>query len=229
MGLRYATGRLYKKKAVSAGGWWLSGGINPSNCIAAYQPKGAADKTSSLINLANPGIYNAAEGGTLDWNTTNGWIFDGGAEYDFAYINGYTMNTATADYSIIIQLYLAGAGRVSEGRAYNIASWGEHCIVPYQGNYGGLKRWIAYGGNYEPVASAPPYEINIAIATQKAYIDGVYSGDIPTGTDRSGTVYFGNRSNGQRQMNGYIRACALYDTTLTSDQVSALTTAMNAL
>jgi hypothetical protein len=57
--------------------WWLSGGISASNCIAAYQPKGAADLAASYVNLANPGTYNAAPGTAPTWDAVNGWIFPG--------------------------------------------------------------------------------------------------------------------------------------------------------
>jgi hypothetical protein len=61
----------------TANPWWLSGGIAAANCIAAYQPKGAADLAASYINLANPGTYNAAPGVAPTWDAVNGWIFPG--------------------------------------------------------------------------------------------------------------------------------------------------------
>jgi len=63
----------YKKTAID---WWLAGGINAANCIAAYQPIGAADYATSKVNLANPGTYDAYEGTAPDWSAVTGWTFD---------------------------------------------------------------------------------------------------------------------------------------------------------
>ena len=61
--------------------WWLAGGISAENCVAAYQAKGAADYAASLVNLANPGTYNAANGNSPTFNTAIGWTFDGVNDY----------------------------------------------------------------------------------------------------------------------------------------------------
>ncbi len=73
-------GRLGVGKQTSAAAWWLSGGISAANCIAAYQPKGAADLAASYVNLANPGTYNAAPGVAPTWAAADGWTF-GGTNY----------------------------------------------------------------------------------------------------------------------------------------------------
>lgn len=57
--------------------WYLSGDVDPSNVIAAYQAKGAADYDTSKINLANPGTHNLTDVSAPTWNTSDGWIFDG--------------------------------------------------------------------------------------------------------------------------------------------------------
>ena len=47
--------------------WGLGGEmIDIGNCIAAYQPKGAASLAESYQNLAAPG-----------WDATDGWTFSG--------------------------------------------------------------------------------------------------------------------------------------------------------
>ncbi len=62
---RHSVGRLYQRVGVAEIPWWLAGGIPAENCIAAYQPKGAASYAASKVNLANPGTYDAYEGTTL--------------------------------------------------------------------------------------------------------------------------------------------------------------------
>ena len=61
--------------AAAAVPWWLTGGISAANCIAAYQPKGAADYAASKVNLAKPGTYDAADGTAYPtWSAAAGWI-----------------------------------------------------------------------------------------------------------------------------------------------------------
>jgi hypothetical protein len=55
--------------------WWLAGGISAANCIAAYQPKGAADLATSYVNLNAPGTNNAAPlTGAPTFNAALGWV-----------------------------------------------------------------------------------------------------------------------------------------------------------
>jgi len=58
----------FQPRSVASGvePWWLSGGIAAANCVAAYQPKGAASLEASYVNLANPGTYNLTFNGNLE-------------------------------------------------------------------------------------------------------------------------------------------------------------------
>jgi len=60
--------------------WWLVAGISASQVVAAYQPKGAVDLAASYVNLANPGTYDAQVGvaPTLE---SSGWVFNGTTQY----------------------------------------------------------------------------------------------------------------------------------------------------
>jgi hypothetical protein len=55
--------------------WYLAGGVPKSSCVAAYQPIGASSYANSLINLVNPGTYDATKYTTLDvyWRQESGW------------------------------------------------------------------------------------------------------------------------------------------------------------
>ena len=54
--------------------WYLSGGISAENCIAAYQPKGAASFAASKINIANPGTHDLTDGvAQVTFDTAVGW------------------------------------------------------------------------------------------------------------------------------------------------------------
>ncbi len=63
-------------QAKKAGDWWLAGGIDPDDCIAAYQPKGAASYAASKVNLANSGTHDLSDGTAYpSWDASKGWTF----------------------------------------------------------------------------------------------------------------------------------------------------------
>ena len=67
-------------KASDVAPWYLAGGISAANCLAAYQPKGAASLAASYSNLANPGTYNAAPGVAPTFDASTGWTFNGSTQ-----------------------------------------------------------------------------------------------------------------------------------------------------
>lgn len=79
LGARGATGYVLGRGAGSAANWWEAGGA--TNCVAAYQPKGAASLAASYVNLANPGVFDAAPGVAPTWDAATGWSFNGSTQY----------------------------------------------------------------------------------------------------------------------------------------------------
>ena len=69
---------LGQASAAPAADWWEVAG---QTCVVAYQPKGAADYAASLVNLANPGTYNATAGSAPSWASGTGWTFNGSSHY----------------------------------------------------------------------------------------------------------------------------------------------------
>jgi len=58
----------------AGGAWWnLFGAIPTANCLAAYQPKGAASLSASYVNLTGTTAYNLTTTSAPDWDATNGW------------------------------------------------------------------------------------------------------------------------------------------------------------
>lgn len=214
----------YKKPV--AGGWWLAGGIGPANCVAAYQAKSAASYAASKVNLANAGTYDAVDviGETTAWDATNGWkriSNDGGLDTGILptssgwslIIRFSNVTSGTNGYSYII-------GKTETGKTMAIGSVESNQHAYY--NSGKLR----LGEN-----------INIgvmAIAGQTGYLNGSSEGTIPTSWSGVSTksLYL-MICNGLGDANLpptiYVQAAAVYNATLTADQVSALTTAMNAL
>jgi hypothetical protein len=214
----------YKK---ATGGWWLAGGISAANAIAVYQPIGAASYAVSLSNLANPGTYDASEGTAPDWDAVNGWKFDGSDDYletgvtpssqSWSYIIKFSdCSAAVSDYNRIF-----GAETGSNPRVF---------MIPYPEDVD--DRYYSNGGL---VATGDAVTEGVmAIAGTNGYLNGVsdsislaaWSGAL------SQSIYIGctnDDGSAVRFAAVYIQAFSIYNTVITAGQVSALTTAMNAL
>jgi len=74
----------------AANTWWLDAGITP---IAAYQGIGATDYTSSLINLANPGLYDLIPIAAPTWDVNKGWCPEG--DNNKVFLCGFAPNNLT--------------------------------------------------------------------------------------------------------------------------------------
>lgn len=217
--------------AVASGGWWLSGGIAPANCIAAYQAKGAASYAGSKSNLANPGTYDLTEGSAPGWDATNGW--------DFVYTNGNYLITSSAipvtgTWSIMARF----SGALLNGNAnciicsahYNTAGYR---ISPIMGVW---TREISYAGAYNRGSRLYDSSHVWGFAGNKEYLDGSQSGavftdTIPTQVANRVFVVAGSNYDGNVAFKSTIKIQALvvHNITLTDTQVGLLTTAMNAL
>lgn len=210
------------QKALGATPWYLSGGVALANCIAAYQPKGAANLAASYVNLANPGTYNAAPGVAPGWNASDGWIGDGLSKY---LDTGIT--PAAQSWSIIIRF----SGGSSTGGT----------LAGMVNTVGGVDRFYYQFGanpiyaNGQNVASPGVYIASgvIALAGAYGYKNGVQDvGPMSAGAGIYRSVYILAQHRDATIINystANIQAMAIYNATLTPAQVAALTTAMNAL
>ena len=228
MSLRYRRLMSSYKKAGYKEWWNLDGIITPANCLAAYQPKGAASYTDSLINLANPGTYDLTElAAPSSWDSINGWDGNG---TDTELKTGILVDS-DGEWSIICRFtgavtsndLLFGADDYEGG--YRMWGLGFFHVDPDE------QRWYTGSQNY--VARNPtgePFDGVMAISYLTAYWNGVDIGDssgvgnIPTG---SGIRFF--MGSYSAAFPGQIQAGAAYNTILTAGQISALTTAINLL
>ena len=71
----------WKKHAIlmagkgSAGQWWLPPGLDPSDCIAAYQFKDVETETIARTNLVNPNTYSPiSKNNSPEWDTEKGYF-----------------------------------------------------------------------------------------------------------------------------------------------------------
>ena len=212
--------------AVVAGGWWLTGGISAANCIAAYQPKGAADLAGSYVNLANPGTYNLTLGTAPTWDVTNGWIFtNAGATY----LKTGVIPENDKTWSMIFKFsnYTAGGNWATPCGMWSASGQGFAITTGAGTKYG------FYNGGYQGGENSVTNGV-LAVAGNQGYYNGVdKTADIGTGAAAfEDDIYIGGPNNigtFYQAVNIYIQAIAIYDVALSATQVGTLTTAMNAL
>ena len=216
MSLRYRRLMSSYKKPVAGGGWWdLDGTI--TSCVAAYQPKGAASYAASLVDLTGNGYTATEAAGSPGWDASYGW----GGDYTNYLVTGINPESVNDTWTGIVrytELPNASGQYLFGKQSYiNSASryWG---ILRHWNN----RRWAlgttSYTNNTNLAAGT------CALAGALAYRDGTHLGTIEDYGE-----YFIDTEVPMLRCSAKIQAIAFYNAVLTSDQVSALTTAMNAL
>ena len=221
-GIQGALGRSVKRAAVSSGGWWdLDGTI--TSCVAAYQPKGAASYAASLVNLANPGTYNADDEGTHapDWSSA-GWAQNTGAYL----LTGLTISSAS-NWSIIMRhdnwstsnYYSSMFGLMQWENEYALyGRYNDPSAKIGNATSGNSNKWIT-GTNY--IALTPTYHYTNGTCTAHGLTYSGFSNNLKIGASYAlSSVYY---------FLGTISAVSVYNADLTSTQLSDLATAMAAL
>lgn len=204
--------------------WWLSGGVAAANCVAVYQPKGAASLAASYSNLANPGTYDAASGVAPTWASGTGWTFNGTTQYLLTGI------LPVIDTSTICRFDSASgsASRALFGVSVSANNW-RHYVRVREG--GAFRRW-ASGSSTVLMGGALTSGV-VALCGSQAYLDGAPDAtisrtwanptiDIAIGAER--TV-----AGAQAWYSGNIVAVAIYNTILSAAQVALISAAMAAL
>lgn len=195
--------------------WWLAGGIAAANCVAAYQPKGAADITAAKVNLNNPGTNNAITTGTVGWNVTDGLTISADGNY-------ITMGT----YSSFADSNMCAIIRFSN--YYNVLN---HCLM----GVNKPRDWFVYGtdltfwgGNTgNPIITSGVLAMNGVRMYQNGYATGNADGTPWSGKSSTrfricyGDGYFWGRV--------YTQAFSFYNRALSDAEVLAVSTAMAAL
>lgn len=216
--LRAMTGSL-GPMGVAAGRvpWYRAGGAPMP--VAAYQPKGAASYAASLVNIANPGTYNATEGVAPSWATGTGWDCRTPvlSRLECAVV-------PSSGWSAIISLNVVEPGGGNYGRAFEDSSGNAFGILPTTGAPGMLFK----NGGMLTIPNQTGVLI-LAIAAASAYVNGVLAGAIPVGAGYVGPIHLGNRFALDRHLGGFIRSFAIYSSTLTAPEVAAVSAAMAAL
>lgn len=201
--------------------WYLSGGVSASSCVAAYKPKGAASLAASYNNLANSS-YALTVGATVPWDSTNGWKFNENGYLKTGIIptNNWSMIVAFTNVSRLAanSQILIGASKGTTGRFQ---------LFPWQAG-DGAAAWGYNEGNY--IHSAYVLSGVMCLAGTNSYLNGSYVGPITSPIPLATLeLYVGSRNlNGSATLPllGDISAVAIYNSTLTAAQVSAISAAI---
>lgn len=199
--------------------WWLSGGIPSSECVAAYRFRGADSQAGSLLNLAISGTWDMSVSGTPTWASATGWTF-GANNTDRLGAGAAGVTGLTADCTLVCK-FAAGTG--TGGRCLGGLSgkrlWRRHYTS-------GVAAWESGGRlDYSAVLTAG----TLAVAGQRAFLDGSFAGTINTGSVSGGLFVGQSKAEGGYSAGAQIHAFSVYATTLADSSVAAVTAAMGAL
>lgn len=209
----------------ASGGWWLSGGIAAANCIAAYQPKGAADYAASKVNLANPGTYNAADGNAPGWDATNGWKFDGTNDY----LSTGIVPTIDQTWSAFIR-FSNGNNEIGGGSGIFGLYESSTKVFTINPMYLADRMYWGHGASWGIVWGQNGLSGVWGFSARKLWKDAVNISTTAAGTASTTLDITIGKSNGTTTyMKLYVQALAIFNTTITDTQVGLLTTAMAAL
>jgi hypothetical protein len=237
--------------------WYLAGGVDPANCVAAYQAKGAADYATSKVNLANPGTHDLIDGTSAPaFDTATGWTFDGATTYlvsdlgsnnigegngsFIARYSGLVVPHAGFSFGTILGVYIddpsfEGAISLSYGTVSGLgelissAYWCWDKINPPQNNNAVTDEY-SWGTYADAVAGLAGVELFINGITTNKFSDGWKASVIGTPISN---IYIGV-TNGAgaglwEYLNGTIQAGAFYDAVISSYQMLEVAAAMQAL
>lgn len=203
--------------------WYLSGGITSGQCVAAYQPKGAASLAASYINLNSPGTNNANPIIAPTWSSVNGWVFAASAYLDTGII-------PSSSWSMIVRFSNKGGGDYYLCGESDGSFPSARFAIATQ--HSSTLHLFANGGSAN--ISGEIFSGVLAVAGQSGYLNG--SSETTTVPPWSGSttlsVYLGARhisGAASGQFSGNIQAIAIYNTNVGATAIAALTTAINAL
>ncbi len=206
----------------AAAPWWP---ISGQTVLAVYQPLGAANLTESYLDLSGNGNH-LSVGVAPTFNSSTGWTFNGTTQYLITPIIVPTLNV----YSILCRFdnaaVIAYSALIADWTTVN-ARFG---LFPI---YAGTNNMYGNGGLRQIAAAAHTSGV-MGIAANQGYFNGSTEGSpmSPFSGTSTNALYIGARNIGgvaSTFYQGNIQAIVIYTTTLTGQQMSDMTTAINAL
>ncbi len=202
-----------------------------ATCVAAYDAIGAASLADSYVNEANPGTFDAAPGVAPTWAYGTGWTFNGSTQYLTC---GLPLNNTTSQ-SVIIRMSPTGSSK--RGVLWDGSSSGDLIFLETDREFirvDTLSTSLAYGLSNGAQVVALTNSGVAAGGGWAVYVNGtnVNAGNGRAGTFNAVSLQIGRAEGSAAAMRyfpGDVAAVAVYSGMLTSADVTAITTAMNAL
>jgi hypothetical protein len=199
--------------------WWLAGGVNSKDCVAAYQAVAAESYATSKVNLANPGTNSAVDGSSYpDWNGDYGWLISSG-QY-------LVLPKFLQTYTIICR-YSSAAVVPGAGVLFGLLSGSGMYYMPIRTD--NTRTCVNGTNNNAGVVADVKADGIIAIAGTKAYFDGADLGvTLSAAALPDLNVYLGrlNFSVALPMKYVQVQAVAIYNRTLTPLEIASLTAAI---
>lgn len=220
---------LVDPRVESASKTWLAGGIDLAACTAAYISKGAENFAASKINLASPGIYDLINGTNAPtWSQSGGWNFYTPQCY---LLSDLPVNLKPATYIVRVNVNSLS----STHNLIGAADGGSMSIqINNSSGYIELDRlnetFIALSTTGVGAGADNVVAVTYSSTGVYAfYINGVL---INTGTNdatfTARTLWIGSQFGGN-QTYGYILGAFFYKSSLTDEQIAAVSDALAAL
>lgn len=213
--------------------WWLSGGVLSSNCVAAYQPKGAISLAASYINLNMPGTYDASLGVAPGF-VASGWRF---LAPSLQYLKTGVIPNST--FSAIFRYSNLGLDM-----AYSLGSFGgintRFMLSSLSPSASGKRRYL-FGDKFSDTISVSVSSGVMAMSAAGTSAITYFDGSVDTlatpltSVTWSGIpveIYIGTFNNSgvpSARATLDIQAVAFYNIALSAAQILAITTAMQAI
>ena len=213
--------KLTAASARAVAPWWRAGGAPEP--VAVYQPIGAASLAASYVNLANPGVFDAAPGVAPDFDAAIGWIDPNGTRW----LDTGIVIDAVSTWSVFIRFVRGDVGFRQMFGAVNALNQGFAIDVGRDSDTRFGFRNCGYSGG--PGGNSPASGV-VAIAGNQAYFNGVDAGIvIPAGTAPTLSLRLMGMAGVANNFLGSKQAVAIYDTALTASKVAAVSAAMAAV
>jgi hypothetical protein len=216
--------------------WWLPN--DAVQVVGAYQAIGMASLADSYVNLANPGSNDLVAGVAPTWSAAAGWQFNGSTQYLISSI------IPESDYTIVARFQ--GEHGITGSIFGQAASNADFRVDMSFLNVGGTVRitynyrWAAGVStrNFEQY-SEPEDRLIVALAGNTGYYlkqtTFILTAHTPVSSTFSGTpsvIYIGAHNNAGSPASFFssnVLALAIYAKTLSSNDIRAIATNMQAL
>lgn len=200
--------------------WYLPPGLEFTDVVAAYQSKGASSLKNSYINLVNPGTYDCTTNSDPLWASSTGWTGDGSSK---------VLNTGiipSNSWSLAIR-FSGNTARTQWICRANRSTTSTSAFGIYARNNPALR---GYAGSQFTVNGL----ISSAVACMTGrlfYLDGIYKGTSVEGLQPDSQMQLLGSSIGlfTTYFSGSIQAFAMYNISITEEQVIEITNRMNEL